>query len=47
MNDKDKDESLLKNSIGENFFLNRDFDFNTSGMGFCPNECSIDESDFL
>lgn len=43
MNNKGKLESLLQDSMSENFFLNCNLEFDTSGMGFGPDERCVDE----
>lgn len=44
MNNESKLESLLQDSMGENFFLNCNLEFDTSGVGFGPDERCVDES---
>jgi hypothetical protein len=41
-----EDESLLEDGMGEDFFLDGDFQFYTSGMGFGPDEGGVDQADF-
>jgi hypothetical protein len=38
---------LLKDGRGKCFFLNREFDSDAAGVGFCPDEASVDETDFV
>jgi len=38
MYDECQDESLLKDRMGQDFLLDGDFDFQTTGMGFGPYE---------
>lgn len=42
-----EDECLLENRVGENFLLDSDFDLDSSGVRFCPDERGVNESDFL
>lgn len=39
-------ECLLKDGICQNFFLDSDFQLDSTGMGFRPDECGVDEADF-
>jgi hypothetical protein len=47
VDDEGEDECLLQNGIGQDFFLNRDLDLDSSRMGFCPDVRCVDKSDFL
>lgn len=47
MHNERKDEGLLQNGIGENFFLDGHFDLDSAGMGFGPDEGGVDKSDLL
>lgn len=44
MNDEGKLKSLLQDGMGENFFLNCNFEFDTSGVRFGPDERCVNES---
>lgn len=44
MNDEGKLKSLLQDGMGENFFLNCNFKFDTSGVRFSPDERCVNES---
>lgn len=46
MNDEGKLKSLLQDGMGENFFLNCNLEFDTSGVRFGPDERRVDESNF-
>lgn len=39
-------EGLLQDGIGENFFLDSDFELHSARMWFCPDESGVNESDF-
>lgn len=47
VDNESEDKSLLQDGIGQDFFLDRDLDLDSSRMGFCPDVRCVDKSDFL
>ena len=44
INNKLNNEDLLQDSSTKNFSLNGELDFDSFGMGFCPNKASINQA---
>ena len=47
VHDEREDESLLKNRVGQYLLLDGDFDLDSSGVRFSPDERGVDQADFL
>jgi hypothetical protein len=47
VHDKDEHESLLEDRIRQDLLLDRNFDLDSAGVGFCPDEGGVDKADLL